>query len=138
MNPALGLCGLVLAACVTSTDTGSSKLLVTGSWDYSASQTSPAASISGTMLVSSQSNGIFQGSISGSENDGGSVTPLSGTVAGQTVNDTVVDFDIFFNADANGRRHVATVVRDTMKGSWVENGTASPSGSFLAIRRSGP
>jgi hypothetical protein len=138
MNAGLGLCTVLLAACVTSTDPGSSKLIVTGSWDYSASQTSPPATISATMIVSSQTNGVFQGSISGSENDGGTVTALSGTVAGQTVNDTVVDFDIFFNADASGRRHVATVVRDTMKGSWVENGSASPVGSFLAIRRSGP
>lgn len=138
MNPVLGMAGVLLAACVTSTDTGSSTLIVTGTWDYSATQASPAATVAGTMIVSSQSNGIFQGSISGSENDGGTVTALSGTVAGQTVNDTVVDFDIFFNADANGRRHVATVVRDTMKGSWVENGSASPAGSFRAVRRSGP
>lgn len=135
MKPALALC-VLLAACVTSTDTGSSTLVVTGTWDYSATQAAPAATVAGTMIVSSQSNGIFQGSISGAENDGGVVTALSGTVAGQTVNDTVVDFDIFF--DANGRRHVATVVRDTMKGGWVENGSASPSGSFMAIRRSGP
>lgn len=137
MNPALALC-VLLAACVTSTDTGTSTLVVTGTWDYSATQASPVATVAGTMIVSSQSNGIFQGSISGSENEGGAVTVLSGTIAGQTVNDTVVDFDIFFNADANGRRHVATVVRDTMKGGWVENGSASPSGSFMAVRRSGP
>ena len=111
--------------------------MVTGTWDYAASQTSPsAASITGTLIVSTQSNGIFQGSASGSENDGGTITPLSGPIAGQTVNDTTVDFDIFF--DANGRRHVAAVVRDTMRGSWVETGGASTfAGSFMAIRRSG-
>ena len=138
MNPALGVFGLLLAACVTSTDTGSSTLVVTGTWDYSASQTTPtAASLTGTLLISSQTNGIFQGSASVSENDGGTVTPLSGAIAGQTVNDTTVDFDIFF--DANGRRHVASVVRDTMRGSWVETGGASTfAGSFMAVRRSGP
>ena len=138
MNPALGLCGIVLAACVTSTDTGSSTLVVTGTWDYLASQTSPTtASLAGTLFVSSQSRGVFQGSASVSENDGGTITPLSGTITGQTVNDTTVDFDIFF--DANGRRHVAAVVRDTMRGSWVEAGGASTfAGSFTAVRRSGP
>jgi hypothetical protein len=138
MNPVLGLCGLLLAACVSSTDQGSSTLVVTGAWDYSATQTTPStASLAGTIIISSQANGVFQGSASVVENDGGTLTPLSGAVAGQTVNDTTVDFDIFF--DANGRRHVASVVRDTMRGSWVETGGASPfAGSFLAIRRSGP
>jgi hypothetical protein len=138
MNPALGLWGILLAACVTSTDTGSSTLIVTGTWDYSASQTSPVGTVSATMLVTSQANGVFQGTIAGSASEGGPPTSVSGTVAGQAVNDTVVDFDVFLNADPNGRRHVATVVRDTMKGSWVENGSGSPSGSFMAIRRSGP
>jgi len=138
VNPALGLCAVLLAGCVTSTDTGSSTLMVTGDWDYTASQTSPtAASITGTLIISSQSNGIFQGSANASENDGGTITPLSGTIAGQTVNDTTVDFDIFF--DPNGRRHVAAVVRDTMRGSWVETGGATTmAGSFMAVRRSGP
>lgn len=140
MNPARGVLGLLLAACVTSTDTGSSTLVVTGSWDYSATQTSPTtASISATLLVSSQSNGVFQGTATGSETEGTTVTVVSGPVAGQTVNDTTVDFDVFFNSDPNGRRHVAAVVRDTMRGSWVETGGASTfAGSFVAVRRSGP
>jgi hypothetical protein len=34
---------------------------------------------------------------------------------------------------------VAAVVRDTMRGSWVETGGAGTlAGSFTAIRRSGP
>ncbi len=140
MNPALGLCGMLLAACVTSTDTGSSTLIVTGTWDYAATQSTPtAATISGTLIVSSQSNGVFQGSASGSEMEGSTTTPVSGPIAGQTVNDTTVDFDIFFNSDPNGRRHVAAVVRDTMRGSWVETGGAGTfAGSFTAVRRSGP
>lgn len=140
MNPALGLCGILLAACVTSTDTGSSTLIVTGTWDYAASQSTPTtATITGTLVVASQSNGIFQGSASGSEMEGSTTTPVSGPVAGQTVNDTTVDFDIFFNSDPNGRRHVAAVVRDTMRGSWVETGGAGTfAGSFTAVRRSGP
>lgn len=139
MNPALGLCGILLAACVTSTDTGSSTLIVTGTWDYSANQSSPGAKIGAIMIISSQSNGVFQGSISGSDSTGGSVTSVVGTVAGQTVNDTTVDFDVFFNSDPNARRHVASVVRDTMRGSWVEIGGAGTfAGSFTAVRRSGP
>lgn len=139
MNPALGLCGILLAACVTSTDTGSSTLVVTGYWDYSASQTSPSATVTGSLHIISQSNGIFQGSASGSEMEGSTTTPVSGPIAGQTVNDTTVDFDIFFNSDPNGRRHVAAVVRDTMRGSWVETGGAGTfAGSFTAVRRSGP
>lgn len=140
MNPALGLCGILLAACVTSTDTGSSTLVITGTWDYSATQSTPTtATITGTLIVSTQSNGVFQGTASGSDMEGSTTTPVSGPIAGQTVNDTTVDFDIFFNSDPNGRRHVAAVVRDTMRGSWVETGGAGTfAGSFTAVRRSGP
>ena len=140
MNPALGLFGVLLAACVTSTDTGSSTLVVTGTWDYAASQAEPTTGrLGGTLIVSSQSNGIFQGSASVYDSEGGTVTSLTGPIAGQTVNDTTVDFDIFFNSDPNGRRHVAAVVRDTMRGSWVETGGAGTfAGSFTAVRRSGP
>lgn len=137
MNPALGVCALLLAACVTSTDPGSSSLVVTGTWDYTATQTAPAATLSGTLIIASQSRGTYQGSASVVENDGGTTTPLSGPVTGQTVNDSTVDFDVFF--DANARRHIATVARDTMRGGWVESGGASTlAGSFLAVRRSTP
>jgi hypothetical protein len=137
MNPALALCGLLLTACVTSTDPGSSNLVVKGTWDYSASQTSPAATLSGTLTIASQSGGTYQGTASVAQNDGGGTTDLTGAVTGQTVNDTTVDFDVFF--DANARRHIATVVRDTMRGAWIETtGSTTLSGTFLAIRRSGP
>ena len=137
MNPGRSLCGLLLAACVTSTDSGSSNLVVQGAWDYSATQTSPAATLTGTLTVTAQSGGSFQGTASVVENDGAGTTPLSGAITGQTVNDTTVDFDVFF--DANARRHVATVARDTMRGGWFETqGSTTLSGSFLAIRRSGP
>jgi len=137
MKPGFAAVGLLLAACVTSTDTGSSSLVVQGAWDYSASQTAPAATLTGTLTISAQSAGMYQGTASVVENDGGSTTPLTGAITGQAVNDTTVDFDVFF--DANARRHVATVVRDTMRGGWFEStGSGTLSGSFVAIRRSGP
>jgi hypothetical protein len=137
MKPVFSGLGLLLAACVTSTDTGSSNLVVKGTWDYTASQTAPTATLAGTLTITAQAGGTYQGSASVVENDGGSTTPLAGPITGQAVNDTTVDFDVFF--DANARRHVATVVRDTMRGGWFESeGSTTLSGSFLAVRRSGP
>ena len=137
MRPVFSGLGLLLAACVTSTDVGSSNLVVQGAWDYTASQTSPTATLTGTLTITAQSGGTYQGTASVQENDGGSTTPLTGAITGQTVNDTTVDFDVFF--DANARRHVATVVWDTMRGGWFETtGSTTVSGSFIAVRRSGP
>ena len=138
MRPVFSVFGLLLAACVTSTDPGSSNLVVQGAWDYTASQTSPTtATLTGKLTITAQSGGTYQGTASVVQNDGGGTTDLTGAVAGQTVNDTTVDFDVFF--DANARRHIATVVRDTMRGAWFETvGSTTLSGTFLAVRRSGP
>lgn len=140
MNPVLALLALSLTACVTSTDSCGSGLVVTGTWDYSATQSSPAAaSLVGTLTIPSQARCSFSGSASVTETDGGGggSIPLAGPISGQTLNDTTVDFDVFL--DANARRHVASVVRDTMRGGWVETSGASTfAGSFVAVRRSTP
>jgi len=129
-----------LVACQTPTDSGASKLAVKGVWNYTASQTvGGQAGLTGTLTVSTQSGTNFSGSASATQTDASNTkTQLSGPLNGQTVDSVTVDFDVFF--DANGRRHVATVVRDSMKGSWVEDngdGTAS-GGTFVAVRTSGP
>lgn len=138
MHPGLALLALSLTACVTSTDACGPGLVVTGTWDYSAIQSSPAPdSLAGTLTIASQARCSFTGSASVTEIDGGGSRPLAGPISGQTLNDTTVDFDVFF--DANARRHVASVVRDTMRGGWVETSGASTfAGSFLAVHRSTP
>ena len=138
MHPSLALLALSLTACVTSTDACGSGLIVGGTWDYSATQTSPTtASLTGTLTISSQARCSFSGNASVTEMDGGGSFPRAGPISGQTLNDTTVDFDVFF--DASARRHVASVVRDTMRGGWVEtSGARTFAGSFLAVHRSTP
>ena len=135
---AAGLAAGLLTACVSPTGSGSSSLVVQGTWDYSATQTTPPAGFTGTLTISSQTGSSFAGSISVTETDASGSTLLSGAVNGQAVNDTIVDFDVF--VDPNARRHIATVVRDSMRGGWVEANSdgSSSSGSFVAVRRSGP
>lgn len=127
------------AACVSATGSGSSALVVRGTWDYSATQTAPTpASLTGTLTITSQAAINFQGSISVTETDGSGSTTLSGVVNGQTVNDTTVDFDVF--VDPNARRHIAVVVRDSMRGGWFESNAdgSTTTGTFVAVLRSVP
>ena len=127
-----------VVACQTPTDAGASKLAVKGVWNYTASQNvGGTAGLAGTLTISIQNGTSFSGTASVTQTTT-TTTTLAGPLNGQTVDSVTVDFDVFF--DANGRRHVATVVRDSMKGSWVEDngdGTAS-GGTFLAVRTSGP
>ncbi|HTY07222.1 MAG TPA: hypothetical protein VMC86_11940 [Gemmatimonadales bacterium] len=141
MRP-LRLAALVapILGCQTPTDAGASKLVVKGVWNYTAAQTAGGqAGLTGTLTVSTQSGTSFSGSASATQTDASNVTTqLAGPLSGKAVDSVTVDFDVFF--DANGRRHVATVIRDSMKGSWVEDngdGTAS-GGTFVAVRTSGP
>lgn len=113
--------------------------MVRGTWSYSATQTAPTpASLTGTLTITSQAGNSFQGSISVTQTDGSGSTPLSGVVSGQTVNDTTVDFDVF--VDPNARRHIAAVVRDSMRGGWFESdaGGSTATGTFVAVLRSVP
>lgn len=129
----------LLAACMSATGSGSSSLVVRGTWDYSATQTTPVpAGLTGTLTISSQTGSSFQGTISVTETDASGSTQLAGAVNGQAVNDTIVDFDVF--VDPNARRHIATVVRDSMRGGWVESNSdgSSSTGSFVAVRRTVP
>ena len=127
-----------LAACVSTTDTsGQPPVALIGAWDYAAIQTVPTpATLSGTLTVASQAGKTFQGSLDVTEVDSTTgIHHFAGPVSGETLDSVTVDFDAFLSASA--RRHVASVVRDSMMGSWVEQGSGSvtKAGSFRAARR---
>ena len=127
--------GLGALACASSTGPGGPTVSVVGTWNYVADQQAPAARISGTLVITSQSGESFQGSMDVVENDstGPSNVHLSGVVSGQTVDSNHVDFDAFLHP--TGRRHLGIVAGDSMTGDWVEPNGANPySGSFRAAR----
>lgn len=113
-----------------------------GAWNYSAVQSSPsAANLGGTLDITSQCGRDFIGTLDVTETDAvGGTRRLTGTVSGQALDSTSVDFDAFVDTPPMARRHVGTVARDTIRGTWVEptSGGASASGSFQGVKAPPP
>ena len=107
-----------------------------GAWNYSGVQSSPSgANLGGTLDITSQCGREFTGTLDVTETDAlGGVRRLTGTISGQVLDSTAVDFDAF--VDAAARRHVGTVAGDTIRGSWVEagGGGGTASGSFQGVK----
>lgn len=128
----------LLAACGSSTTGGGLGPDMRGTWTYAAYQSSPAATLTGTMTVDNQSNGSFTGSLSVTQTLNGNATQLSGPLTGSGVDASTVLFDVQFTSSLNPRQHLGVVRADTVSGTWVEllSGGSSLSGSFRAIRSS--
>jgi hypothetical protein len=119
--------------------TGPEPVALVGDWVYEGTQTSPPATLSGTLTIDNQSGQDFYGTLEVTETDGSGPRTLSGVVTGCAVDATSVDFDAFL---PGARRHLGTVTvnPDSIKGTWVESGMGGPpsaSGSFKSAR-SGP
>ena len=128
-------------ACQSPVDSSSGpRASVVGLWSYSATQTSPSnATLTGTPEITSQAGRDFDGRLDVTETDAqGAVRPLSGIVSGRAIDSVSVDFDAFL--DLVARRHVGTLVGDSIRGTWVVlvPGGGTSSGSFRGARSSGP
>ncbi len=136
MSTARQRCALALLvltqACVSSTAASGDVADVRGTWEYTGTQAAPALTLEGAFVVASQSGDVVQGQLSWEERDpvGGSRLE-GGPVSGRVIGTADVDFDVLL--PSGGRRHVARLVADTMRGNWIQlsNGT---SGAFTAIR----
>ena len=127
----------LLSACLRSTEPQPSSLALNGSWTYSGVQTGPVReTLSGTLVISRESGTSFQGRVDlvGVNGLTGMSRALSGLVSGSASGVDVIDFDA--DIESTPRRHVGTIVGDTITGTWIgssSDGTVS-SGTFRIVR----
>jgi hypothetical protein len=127
----------LLAACLRSTEPQPSSLALNGSWAYTGVQSGPVReTLSGTLVISRESGTSFQGRVDlvGVNGLTGSMRSLNGLVSGSASGTNVIDFDA--DLETTPRRHVGTIVGDTITGTWVgssSDGTVS-SGTFRIER----
>lgn len=117
-------CGTDPIECGTPPD-------LTGTWAYSA--TAPDAIIAGTLTITDGGSCVIEGAIAVTVDDGdGSPSLLDGGVSGLFLNSTTFDL----TADLGGaRRHLGSVVADTLAGNWSQPTGGSPlTGTFRAVR----
>ena len=126
-----------LSACLRSTEPQASLLALNGSWNYTGVQSGPVReTLSGTLVISRESGTSFQGRVDlvGVNALSGQSRLLGGLVSGSASGVDVIDFDA--DLEATPRRHVGTIVADTITGTWVgssSDGTMS-SGTFRIER----
>jgi len=137
LGAALALLVAAAVSCAPPTaDGGPIRVNLLGQWDYQAVQTSPTpATLAGVLGVTGQTGTAVSGALDVTETAGPAVRALNGVVSGQAPDSAAVDFDAFF--DVTGRRHLGTLARDTLQGTWAEQSSGGElrSGTFRAVRR---
>lgn len=133
---------MLVAGCLGSPTSGGGNAPIVGTWDYAGLQTSPTtATLSGTLKIDNQQDGIFSGTLSVIETpNSGPQVQRSGVVSGQSLSNTGVQFDVVLNngTDSISRTHLGTITGDSLVGAWAEQVVGLPSGSFRAHRVSIP
>jgi hypothetical protein len=125
-----------LTGCQSPTDTScASPTSVTGSWRYAAIQDAPQrASISGTLVVASQSCRSFEGTLDVVEVSAGGSRRIAGAVSGALVDSTAGRFTVRLGADE--REHLVRFGRDSLHGTWLQlSSTGTATGSFNGRRQ---
>jgi len=138
-----GLAALVIATsgltsgCLRSTEPQPSLLGLAGSWNYTGVQSGPVReTLSGTLTVSRESGTSFQGRLDlvAVNTQTGESRVLGGLVSGSESGVDVIDFDA--DVESAPRRHVGTIVQDTISGTWIgsSSGGTMTSGTFRVER----
>lgn len=126
-----------LSACLKSTEPQAPLVDLTGTWHYTGAQTGTVReALDGTLTISRVSGTSFQGLLvlDARNEQSGVIRALNGSVTGSESGSGVIDFDA--NVDSPARRHVGTIVADTITGTWIgssPDGTTS-SGTFRVVR----
>ena len=138
-----GVAALVIAtsslasACLRSTEPQPSLLGLNGTWNYTGVQSGPVReTLSGTLTVSQESGTSFQGRLDlvAVNTQTGESRVLGGLVSGSESGVDVIDFDA--DVESAPRRHVGTIVQDTISGTWIgsSSGGTMTSGTFRVER----
>jgi hypothetical protein len=125
----------LLSACLKSTGPQDSQLDLAGTWHYTGSQTgSVRESLDGTLTITRESGVSFQGQLvlQAVNEQTGISRPLNGAVSGSESGIDLIDFDA--DIESSTRRHVGTIVADTIAGNWITSSDGSKSGTFKVVR----
>ena len=127
------LLALVTTACASITDQSPTSVDLVGRWHYTAAQTSGnRVTYDGTLTVTQQDGRTFSGGLDAQAVTAlGAVLRVNGIASGRIVSDGSVDFDLQYPDDV--RRHVGTIVADTLRGSWA-SADLTLLGSWMAVR----
>jgi hypothetical protein len=125
------------SACLQSTEPQPSLLGLNGTWNYTGVQSGPVReTLSGTLTVSQESGTSFQGRLDlvAVNTQTGESRVLGGLVSGSESGVNVIDFDA--DVESAPRRHVGTIVQDTISGTWIgsSSGGTMTSGTFRVER----
>lgn len=125
----------LLSACLKSTEPQASLLDLNGTWHYAGVQTGPVReTLDGALTISRESGTSFQGNlVLQALNEQTKLTrSLSGVVSGSESGTDVIDFDA--DIESITRRHVGTIVADTIAGNWISPTDPTISGTFRVVR----
>lgn len=125
----------VLSACLKSTEPQASQLDLAGTWHYTGEQVGTVReSLDGTLTITRESGVSFQGQLvlQAVNQQSGIARPLTGSVSGSQSGMDVIDFDS--EIEGNTRRHVGTIVADTIAGNWISSPDGSKTGNFRVVR----
>jgi hypothetical protein len=125
------LAALAVAACSESSEDCGAPADMSGTWSYTADQSLPAGSVTGTWVLSHPETcrvgGTFSATVPG---EGGIPTPLSGSVSGLFLDETHIELHLY-PTEGGDRAHLGILAGDTLTGSWQEG---AASGAFTAVR----
>jgi hypothetical protein len=135
------LVGTLLAGCTDSSAPCAAALDLRGTWTYAAEAVSPVRQrLVGAVRVDDGPSCTVAGvaDITTTDLSTGVVSPpVRGAVSGRVADPTTVDFDLVLLLSS--RRHLGTVTRDSIFGSWfaTNDGVSGAQGTFV-LRRSAP
>jgi hypothetical protein len=125
----------LLSACLKSTEPQASLLDLTGKWHYTGVQTGAVSeALDGTLDITRESGRSFQGSLVLDATNAQSrlTRTLTGPVSGSESGVDVIDFDA--SIESITRRHVGTIVADTINGYWISPSDVAITGTFRVVR----
>lgn len=129
---------LAIAACSSESEDCGTPGDISGTWDYTATQSTPAANLTGTWVLSQPETCRIGGTFSATVDEGdGSPVLLSGSVSGIFLDETHVELHLY-PTEGGDRAHLGILVADTLAGSWEQVGAGAGTSGTFRVERTGP
>lgn len=129
LRAAIAMSGIVMwASCRNPEQVGVVTSNVSGAWNYFATTTTSATTLTGTLTISQSGTPGFTGALEATEHTGGQVQRIVGLISGRSIDSARFDFDLVLDA-ATRRHHVGSVNGDSIAGTWLETTSTGIAGS---------